>query len=499
MSTSVLIKFLADTKQAVGEVRKLTREQERLAKSASGAGSDFSNMLGSLAGGLSTFGLAVGGVEKGVRLMKSAFDIAKNTAGLTERQRNALKEIEERTIKTGEAIKTTFGKIVAEMAATMNWFIKGLDQSGAAVRQAMGGKDWMTWKGLKDDSASMLEYWFGAYALEEAQTYTAKWEDPTRQTVTPKEHGGIEAGGDLWRARVAAKAAADKLLLEQFDLWEENNKAEIARRDALLVDEKRRRKEQLAKQKKADAEHLDRLREYDKAWIEYYAWSRAEDIREATEAIEHQVAMAGVQAGNANFAGMYGAGDGPRQRSPREQSADLDREEWEAKVGDSTTAVGMSTAAMQDAYASGISAALEGEAGIAKAMIKGAQMRLKAIAIESGVLAIFWAAAYNWDKAGKYALAAAAAGAGSYALGQVAGAMGGGGSSNGYSGAAAGGGMVSHGSRSGSQENAPINIYIGDGFLGSPDELAAAIDEKLRRGKRSGRIREDSGPVSFRG
>lgn len=468
MSTNVLIKFLADTKQAVGEVKKLTKEQERLAKSAEGASGGFARMLGSFASGLGTFGLAIGGVEKGVRLMNSALDMAKNAPGLSARQRDALKEIDQRLTKTGESIKSTFAKIIAEMAAALEWFLTGLERADGATKATI--------KAHRRGPGAMKGP-SGIYVLPEA--------------VALKDFGDVTSQldrGDYNSSKSAAEEELERRRREDYEFYQEQEKREKAIRD-----------DRMEKQRKADREYLDRVRAYDKAWMDYYAWVRNEELREAQEDLQRQIEMAGVKAGNVNFSGLYGTSE--RTRSLKQQSADLDIEDRAALLEDTSSRAGMTTAALQDAYAAGASAAMEGEAGIAKAAIKGAQMRLKVIALESGVQAIYWAAMYNWDKAARFAAAAVAAGAASTALGGVASMIGGGGGGRGGGGyGQAGGGFVRGSGESGPGDSPQtIVVNVGEGFVGDPQSLAEEIDRKLRAGKRSGRIRDGSGAVTFRG
>lgn len=182
------------------------------------------------------------------------------------------------------------------------------------------------------------------------------------------------------------------------------------------------------------------------------------------------------------------------------------------KLQEITSLQGAAFSTLSGGIAAAVDAAVTGSDSIGKAAVKAAAMALKAIAIESTVKALestargLYAlsnpltaaqAGGYFTAAAKFAATAVAAGVGAAALGQSVGAFGGGGGGSGASASrGAGGGFVSP-SRGGGDGGVTYNFFIGDGYIGRPKELAEEIDNRLRAGKRSGRIRDGGSVVTF--
>lgn len=144
----------------------------------------------------------------------------------------------------------------------------------------------------------------------------------------------------------------------------------------------------------------------------------------------------------------------------------------------------------------GIEAIIEGQGAVGSAIAKASQQALKAKAIEWGAFAIgegAWAladlamgnvagATAHGAAAAKFAIAAAAAGVGAGALGMLSGGGGAGASGS------AGGGYAGRpsGPREAQQGGGTIIINIGDGFVGSPRELAEQVGQAVRDSERRG-------------
>ena len=219
---------------------------------------------------------------------------------------------------------------------------------------------------------------------------------------------------------------------------------------------------------------------------------------DALEAMNAGVAnRAGSGWDVSNLAGPANTGDG----STTGKAA-----EFMKRLADETTAAGAAFSVFNDAFAAGVMAAIDGSESIAKAAARAGAARLKALAVEYSVRAIgegafalsslafgdAKGAASHGASAGKFALAAAAAGVGSAALGALS--SGGGGAAS----APAGGGYASPtgGSRSGSGGDTYI-INLGDGFVGEPQKLAEMISRAVRQSQRQGG--RDSFATTFSG
>jgi hypothetical protein len=172
-----------------------------------------------------------------------------------------------------------------------------------------------------------------------------------------------------------------------------------------------------------------------------------------------------------------------------------------ADLADKTTLAGGAYDVFGSAILAAGEAAMEGSDGIGRAALAAAAASLKGIAKESAVKALYETAGGfasiavgdakgatgHFAAAGQYALTAVAAGVAGAALAPSGGA--------GSPSSAPGGGFAS-GSSGGSQASPQtIIVQVGDGFVGKPRELAEAIDEVVRSGTRSGRVREESGVV----
>lgn len=154
----------------------------------------------------------------------------------------------------------------------------------------------------------------------------------------------------------------------------------------------------------------------------------------------------------------------------------------------------------------GIEALISGQEGAGKAALRASAMVIRGLSAEFSIRAMGAFVGGNIPQGLGYTAASAAAMAASAGLLALAGGGGGGGpqvpaSAGGYGGSstAPGGGpppsWFSSGSSGGGGET--INLYIGDGFVGKPAELAAEIEETLRAGKRSGRIKSTPGAVTW--
>lgn len=173
---------------------------------------------------------------------------------------------------------------------------------------------------------------------------------------------------------------------------------------------------------------------------------------------------------------------------------------------DSSTAAGAGMSVFAAGVEAATSAAIEGDKGIAAAALGAMSAQLKGLAVMAATKAIFSTAegffalavpgmgnpTAAFTAAAKYAAAATAAGIGSAALGSMSG--GGGGASPS---AGAGGGFRAPGSERDGGGGMTIVVQVGDGFVGKPKELAAAIDEKIRGAVRSGHVRDGRRMVTF--
>lgn len=184
-----------------------------------------------------------------------------------------------------------------------------------------------------------------------------------------------------------------------------------------------------------------------------------------------------------------------------------------AALNDNTTALGGTFNALTSGMAAAVEAAVSGSESIGAAFKKASAMALKSLAIESTVRAAYEiamglaaiaipgaqvSAGAHFAAAAQYALVAALAGAGSAALGggnTGAGRASAGGSP---STAAGGGGLRDHRLDQSSSGSGGIVIYVGDGFVGKPAELAGEIENKLRGGARSGTVRITPGAASMK-
>jgi hypothetical protein len=168
-------------------------------------------------------------------------------------------------------------------------------------------------------------------------------------------------------------------------------------------------------------------------------------------------------------------------------------------LGDQKSLLGGSFNALSSGIAAAVDAAVTGSENIGKAFLKASANVLKGIAIESTARAAFELAmgigasilapadaAAHFAAAAQFGIAAGVAGAGAAALGSLGGSGGGGGGSPGTppGGGALGG---SGGSSSARQDPPSINVYVGDGFVGRPDEIGKAIADALNDGARAGR------------
>jgi hypothetical protein len=172
-------------------------------------------------------------------------------------------------------------------------------------------------------------------------------------------------------------------------------------------------------------------------------------------------------------------------------------------ISDRATLTGQSFGVFQDAFGSAVAAAIDGSKGIGEAFADAAAAGLKAMAIEHAVRALgegafaltslafgdARGAALHGAAAGKHALVAAAAGVGAAALGGIGGGGGGGGGGAGAAAGGAAGAGYSRGADSGAG-GGDIIINLGDGFIGSPqqvgEEITRAVRKANQRGQRSG-------------
>lgn len=171
---------------------------------------------------------------------------------------------------------------------------------------------------------------------------------------------------------------------------------------------------------------------------------------------------------------------------------------------DNTKATGAAFSALSSGMAASVEAAITGSQSIGAAFKSAAAAALKATAVEASIKALYHtaagvgslalgplggvSAAGHFKAAGLYALTAVAAGAASAGLG--------GGGGGGYAGAgASGGGGYSRPAASSGGDNAPINIYIGEGFVGDEKKLGNEIHRAVRSARRSGGAR-DSAAIS---
>jgi hypothetical protein len=189
--------------------------------------------------------------------------------------------------------------------------------------------------------------------------------------------------------------------------------------------------------------------------------------------------------------------------------------EMEKMLQDRTTLLGGAFGALSDGLAAAVDAAITGSDNIGKAFMKASAAALKSLAIESSVRALYHGAAAlghlaMYDAPGAaaeaataagYAATAALAGAGAAILGSASGGFGGGGGGGGAS-TPAGGGSVSVGGAPQTPQGQQTIVYVGDGFVGRPDELAVAIADTLNHGVATGRVktitRTAQGAVTFK-
>lgn len=162
---------------------------------------------------------------------------------------------------------------------------------------------------------------------------------------------------------------------------------------------------------------------------------------------------------------------------------------------------------MQDGLMTGIEAMILGHESAGKAGLRASAMIARGLAGEFSLRAMGAFASGNVPQGLAFVGAAAAATATAAGLMAAAGSGGGGPQlpgGGGYGGGASvspgggappGWGTLGSGSSGGGGET--INLYVGDGFVGKPAELAAEIDEALRAGKRSGRIKSIPGAVTW--
>lgn len=173
------------------------------------------------------------------------------------------------------------------------------------------------------------------------------------------------------------------------------------------------------------------------------------------------------------------------------------------------TMTGAAFGVFQDAFGSAVAAAIDGSKGISEAFQDAAAAGLKSLAVEYAVRALgegaqavaslAWGdvrgAATHGIAAGKFALAATAAGVSAAALGG-----GGGGRSAGAS--ASGGGAsgnYSAGPAPAGGGGNNITINLGDGFIGSPAQVEVAITRAVRSATQKGERGADSYAAKFSG
>lgn len=183
----------------------------------------------------------------------------------------------------------------------------------------------------------------------------------------------------------------------------------------------------------------------------------------------------------------------------------------EDQIKDKTSILGGAFDSLSSGLAASVDAAITGSDNIGKAFLKASAMALKSIAIESTVRAAFELAmglassifapgdaARHFAAAGQFAITAAIAGTGAALLGAAGGGFGGGGGGGGGGSPTtpAGNGAVSSGSAPVGPASQNFQIYIGDGFVGRPDELGKQITESINAATKQGRSSVTQGPAS---
>ena len=179
------------------------------------------------------------------------------------------------------------------------------------------------------------------------------------------------------------------------------------------------------------------------------------------------------------------------------------------QLGEAAHLVGGAFDAMTAGFRGAVGAMIDGTdsaIGAAKKMAAGV---LKATAVEAAVQALMEvaraameAARYNFPGAAGHLAAAAKFGAVATAAGFASHALGGGGGGHpgGGGGVGAGGGFVRPaGTRDSGGGGVTVNVTIGDGFVGKPEELGRAIAQQVDHATRLGRVSDSKSATRFTG
>ena len=471
---TALLRVLGDTKQAVNEFSKLSRAQQKVADGTARMSVGMSSSMGGILQGARAANVALLGVTGALIAMKKALDFAPQT--------ESVKRANETLAHLGSSIKDFLGMIGEGLAFLVNKL------ADLGILDTPGSRAY-TWTKEQEKSRAALEG--KGYTLHSTNRDVVKGTIKSFAMVAPSDFFGLDDLAGMSDDDVLA--LYDQSLRSGIPLPKQ-----VVKRAVELAYKRNPNLRKASASFQADLALLTRLTGGGPKRLPIASGEDPEeDLKKALARYE-------VAHPTQDIAGVVG------RRSPEERLSEMRQQrelaDFQQSLTEQTSLVGASFQTMSSGIMAGVDAAITGSDAIGKAALKATAATLKSISLQCTAESVKHAAyalgalAFSRpDAAGKHALTAAKFAAGALLAGSLAsgiggsvGAFGGGGVAS----AGAGGGFASNaGSRP--QEGQTIIIQVGDGFIGKPKEFAEEIDNKLRAGKRAGRIRDGGDVVTF--